>query len=40
LKIGEVDFISTLHPDDLLKFPQHKKLAWRDLLAFKQKANS
>lgn len=39
LKIGTVDFISTLHPDDLLKFPQHKKLAWRDLLAFRQRAN-
>ncbi len=38
LRIGAVDFVSTLHPDDLLKFPQHKKLAWRDLLAFKQKA--
>ena len=37
LKIGEADFISTLHPDELLKFPQQKKLAWRDLLALKEK---
>ena len=37
LKIGEVDFISTIPPDELLKFPQQKKLAWRDLLAFKQR---
>jgi len=37
LKIGATDFISTLHPDELLKFPQHKKLAWRDLLAFKER---
>ncbi len=40
LKIGDSDFVSTLHPDELLKFPQQKKLAWRDLLAFKQKANA
>ncbi|MEO6609518.1 MAG: uracil-DNA glycosylase [Aestuariivirga sp.] len=40
LKIGDADFVSTLHPDELLKFPQHKKLAWRDLLAFKQKVIS
>jgi DNA polymerase len=40
LKIGAADFISTLHPDELLKFPQQKKLAWRDLLAFKQRTMS
>lgn len=40
LKIGAADFISTLHPDELLKFPQHKKLAWRDMLAFKQRVLS
>ena len=40
LKIGDADFISTLHPDELLKFPQQKKLAWRDLLAFKQRVAS
>lgn len=40
LKVGGADFISTLHPDELLKFPQQKKLAWRDLLAFKQRVDS
>jgi uracil-DNA glycosylase len=35
--IGEAALISTLHPDELLKFSAQKKFAWRDLLAFKMK---
>jgi uracil-DNA glycosylase len=37
LRVDAVPLISTLHPDELLKFPAQKKLAWRDLLAFKLK---
>lgn len=36
-EIGSAALIATLHPDELLKFPAQKKLAWRDLLAFKIK---
>jgi len=35
--LGEAALLSTLHPDELLKFPLQKRLAWRDLLAFKEK---
>ncbi len=35
--LGEAALLSTLHPDELLKFPLQKKLAWRDLLTFKEK---
>lgn len=37
LSIGDVPLLSTIHPDELLKFPAQKKLAWRDLLAFRMK---
>jgi uracil-DNA glycosylase len=37
LRIGDVPLLSTIHPDELLKFPAQKKLAWRDLLAFRMK---
>jgi uracil-DNA glycosylase family 4 len=36
-KIGDAHFMATMPPDELLKLPAQKKLAWRDLLAFKQK---
>jgi len=29
--------LSTFHPEELLKTPSHKRLAWRDLLAFKER---
>jgi uracil-DNA glycosylase len=35
--IGDTAVMATLHPDELLKLPAQKKLAWRDLLAFKLK---
>ncbi len=35
--VGAAAFMATLHPDELLKFPAQKKLAWRDLLAFRMK---
>jgi uracil-DNA glycosylase len=37
LSVGDVPLLSTIHPDELLKFPAQKKLAWRDLLAFRMK---
>lgn len=37
LALGDAYLMATLHPDELLKFPAQKKLAWRDLLAFKLK---
>ena len=37
LTVGDTHMIATLHPDELLKFPAQKKLAWRDLLTFKLK---
>lgn len=40
LGLGNVQMMSTLHPDELLKYPAQKKLAWRDLLAFKLKWDS
>lgn len=39
LNAGGPHFLSTLHPDELLKHPLQKKNAWRDLLAFKEKLN-
>ncbi|MDE2445765.1 MAG: uracil-DNA glycosylase [Alphaproteobacteria bacterium] len=39
LSIGEIPLLATLHPDDLLKAPTQKKLAWRDLQAFKARMN-
>jgi uracil-DNA glycosylase len=35
--IGAAAFMATMHPEELLKLPAQKKLAWRDLLAFKLK---
>ena len=35
--VDGIALMATLHPDELLKFPAQKKLAWRDLLAFKTK---
>jgi uracil-DNA glycosylase family 4 len=35
-----VPAIATFHPAYLLRSPQHKRLAWRDLLAVKQKLDS
>ena len=35
--VGAAALLATLHPDELLKFPAQKKLAWRDLLAFRLK---
>ena len=32
-----VPAIASLHPDDLLRAPQSKRLAWQDLLAFRMK---
>jgi uracil-DNA glycosylase len=39
LSFGDVPLLATLHPDELLKAPTQKKLAWRDLQAFKSKLN-
>ena len=39
LSVGEIQLLATLHPDDLLKAPTQKKLAWRDLQNFKAKMN-
>ncbi len=36
-RTGNADFIATMHPEELLKLPAQKKLAWRDLLAFKMR---
>ncbi len=35
--VGGAHLMATAHPDELLKHPAQKKLAWRDLLAFKIK---
>lgn len=35
--LGETALMSTLHPDDLLKHPLQKKMAWRDLLLFSER---
>ncbi len=37
LSFGDIPFLATLHPDELLKAPAQKKLAWRDLQNFKAK---
>ncbi len=37
LNVGATPLLSTLHPDELLKAPTQKKLAWRDLQNFKAK---
>ena len=39
LNAGGPAFLSTLHPDELLKHPLQKKNAWRDLLTFREKLN-
>jgi len=39
LNAGGPAFLSTLHPDELLKQPMQKKHAWRDLLLFREKLN-
>jgi uracil-DNA glycosylase len=37
LSMNGTALMATFHPDELLKLPAQKKLAWRDLLAFKLK---
>ena len=37
LSVGDIPLLATLHPDELLKAPTQKKLAWRDLQSFKAK---
>ncbi len=37
LAVNGTPVMTTFHPDELLKLPAQKKLAWRDLLAFKMK---
>jgi uracil-DNA glycosylase len=37
LAVNGTPMMTTFHPDELLKLPAQKKLAWRDLLAFKMK---
>ena len=37
LVVNDTPLMATFHPDELLKLPAQKKLAWRDLLAFKMK---
>lgn len=37
LAVNGAPVMTTFHPDELLKLPAQKKLAWRDLLAFKMK---
>ena len=39
LSAGATPLLATLHPDELLKFPTQKRLAWRDLQAFREKMN-
>ncbi len=39
LSVGDIPLLATLHPDELLKAPTQKKLAWRDLQNFKAKMN-
>jgi uracil-DNA glycosylase len=33
--VNAAQMLATLHPDELLKFPLHKKMAWRDLQIFR-----
>jgi uracil-DNA glycosylase len=33
--VNAAQMVATLHPDELLKFPLHKKMAWRDLQIFR-----
>jgi uracil-DNA glycosylase len=33
--VNGIQMLATLHPDELLKFPLHKKMAWRDLQIFR-----
>ncbi len=35
--VNNAPLLATLHPDELLKFPLHKKMAWRDLQLFREK---
>ncbi len=35
--VNGAPMMATLHPDELLKFPLHKKMAWRDLQLFRDK---
>ena len=37
LSVNGIPVMTTFHPDELLKLPAQKKLAWRDLLALKMK---
>jgi uracil-DNA glycosylase len=37
LNVANGLLLATHHPEELLKFPLQKKLAWRDVLAFKMK---
>ena len=37
LAVNGIPVMTTFHPDELLKLPAQKKLAWRDLLTFKMK---
>ena len=37
LSVNDAQMMATLHPDELLKFPLHKKMAWRDLQLFRDK---
>lgn len=37
LLVNGTPLMTTFHPDELLKLPAQKKLAWRDILAFKIK---
>lgn len=37
LEIDGIPFLSTFHPETLLKSPGSKRLAWQDLLAFRKK---
>jgi uracil-DNA glycosylase len=39
LSVDDTPLLATLHPDELLKAPTQKKLAWRDLQNFKAKIN-
>ena len=39
LSVGDIPLLATLHPDELLKAPTQKRLAWRDLQNFKVKMN-
>lgn len=39
LNLSDIPLLATLHPDELLKAPTQKKLAWRDLQNFRAKMN-